>query len=147
MSSSRRLLALSWLALVGGAGCADLERGDPLPDAAAAADTGVVAGDGAAAVDGAAARTFARDVFPLLVDRCGRCHSNGGQAGDTDLVLGNDAAVGLVQVQKLIDLADPPASRLLTKGSGSGHGGGAAVAAGSPEYTVILEWISQGGAP
>jgi hypothetical protein len=129
------------------AACADLERGDPLPDASVAADTGTAPADGPGATDGAAQRSFARDVFPVLVDRCGRCHSNGGQAGDTDLVLGDDVAAGLVQARKLIDLQDPGASRLLTKGAGAGHGGGTAVAVGSPEYTVILEWISQGGAP
>jgi hypothetical protein len=62
-------------------------------------------------------------------------------------VLGDDVAAALVQVQKLIDPQQPAASRLLTKGAGAGHGGGTAVATGSPEYAVILEWISQGSAP
>jgi hypothetical protein len=146
MSSSPRLLLLGGLLAMTGAGCADLERGDPLPDAAAA-DAAVAPGDGAAAGDGTAARSFARDVFPLLVDRCASCHSSSGQAGDSDLVLGDDAAAALIQVQKIIDLQAPADSRLLSKGTGSGHGGGAAIAAGGPEYTVILEWISQGGAP
>jgi hypothetical protein len=143
--SSRAALLAGVLALAG-PGCADLERGDPLPDAAAP-DSGAGSTGDAASGDGAAARSFARDVHPLLVDRCRRCHSSSGEASDTDLVLSDDAAQDLVQVGKIIDPANPAGSRLLTKAAGMGHSGGTVLAAGSPEHQTIVEWISQGSAP
>ena len=125
--------------------CADLERGDPLPDAAAV-DTAAPATE-AGAEAGAAGRSFARDVHPLLVDGCARCHSRDGQAGNTTLLLTADAAADLPVVARFVNGDNPAGSRLLVKGAGMGHGGGAIFAAGSPEYRTILEWITQGSAP
>ena len=140
MSSRRLFLALT----AGLVTCADLERGgDPLP--AAPREAGAPEADGG---DGAGAvRSYARDVHPLLVDLCGRCHSSNGQASNTALVLGSDAARDLPQVQRLINPDNPAGSRLLVKGAGSGHGGGTILAAGTPEHLTILEWIRQGSAP
>ena len=43
---------------------------------------------------------------------------------------------------------DPAASsRLLSKLSGSGHGGGTIYPIGSTEYATILAWIQQGAPP
>jgi hypothetical protein len=138
---SSRTIAL--LCLI--AGCADFERGDPSPEPPPGQDAGTI-GDGAAGADGVAA-SFARDIHPILVDRCGRCHSSSGQASDTSLVLGSDANRDLPSVRKLVNLENPAASRLLIKGAGTGHGGGAILAATSAEYRAILQWISQGSAP
>jgi hypothetical protein len=127
------------------AGCADFERGDPSPEPPPGQDAG--AGDALGSTDGGATVSFAREVHPILVDRCGRCHSSGGEASDSALVLGSDPARDLDQVRKLVNAENPAASRLLVKGAGTGHGGGAIVAAGSAEYRMILQWVSQGSAP
>lgn len=139
--SSRRL-ALLLLLLI--SGCADLERGEPsppAPDAGATTDGAVTATDGGATV------SFARDVYPILVDRCARCHSSSGEASDTSFILGNDPARDLASVRKLVDPDDPAGSRLLVKAAGTGHGGGAILAPSSAEYQTILQWISQGSPP
>lgn len=141
MSSERAI----WLLLLGALACADLERGAPRPDAAVV-DTGAPATE-AGGETGAATRSFARDVHPLLVDGCARCHSSNGQASNTALLLTEDAARDLPAVARYLDQDSPPNSRLLSKGAGMGHGGGAVFAAGSPEYRTILEWITQGSAP
>jgi hypothetical protein len=130
-------------ALAAAMGCADLERGEP----AVPSSDGGAAGDVSASDGSPAARSFARDVRPLLIDGCGRCHSPGGQAADSALVLGEDAARDREAVLDLINPANPGASRLLSKGAGLGHGGGAIYGPGTPEYQIILEWISQGSAP
>jgi hypothetical protein len=127
------------------AGCADFERGDPSPAPPPTEDAG--AGDVLGATDGGATVSFARDVHPILVDRCGRCHSSNGQASDTTFVLGNDPARDLGPVRRLVDADNPAGSRLLIKGAGTGHSGGAILAASSAEYATILKWISQGSAP
>ncbi len=142
MSSER---ALSLLLLASALACADLERGDPLPDAAAA-DTGAPATE-AGSEGGAAARSFARDVHPLLVDGCARCHSRDGQASNTALLLTADAGADLPVVAQFVNNENPAGSRLLVKGAGMGHSGGAIYAVGTPEYQTILEWITQGSAP
>jgi hypothetical protein len=139
--SSRRITLLFLIA-----GCADFERGDPSPEPPPGQDGGTI-GDGAAGADGAAAFSFARDIHPILLDRCGRCHSSSGEASDTTLVLGSDVNRDLPLVRKLVNPEHPAASRLLIKGAGTGHGGGAILTATSGEYKAILQWISQGSAP
>ena len=148
MSSERtRTRGLVLLAFAGlsALGCADFSRGAPPisePDAAAP-DGGadVIAGGDATGL------SFAADVHGLLVDGCQRCHAAGGQAGDTDFVLSGDATADRAATVEFVDLDQPAASRLLSKGSGTGHGGGAVYAVGTPEYQTILEWISQGAMP
>jgi hypothetical protein len=142
LSSER---ALSLLLLAGALACADLERGDPLPDAATA-DTGAPATE-AGSEGGAAPLSFARDVHPLLFDGCARCHSRDGQASNTALLLTADAGADLPGVVQFVNSENPAGSRLLVKGAGMGHGGGAIYAVGTPEYQTILQWITQGSAP
>jgi mono/diheme cytochrome c family protein len=139
LSFDRRLLG----AVVALLGCADLERGAPLP-----AD----AGPDAAAVDGASdagapALSFARDVHRLLLDGCARCHAPGASAGNTGLLYVRDAAKDRESTISFINREQPASSRLLGKGAGQGHGGGAIYAAGSPEHRTILDWILQGASP
>jgi hypothetical protein len=50
-------------------------------------------------------------------------------------------------VVQFVNSENPAGSRLLVKGAGMGHGGGAIYAVGTPEYQTILQWITQGSAP
>jgi hypothetical protein len=143
MSSERALLLL---ALASGLACADLERGPPRPDAAAA-DTGGSSAEAGGGGETAASLSFARDVHPLLIDGCAPCHNSNGQASNTALLLTGDAARDLPVVNRYVDTSNPAGSRLLVKGAGMGHGGGAVYPTSSPEYRMILDWISQGSAP
>src|SRR3954470_3634476 len=140
MSSERRraarrpaVLALLAVAASGGTGCADLSRGDPSPMADAAAG-------GDAASSDAPAPSFATEVLPLLAP-CRTCHVAGGQAGDTALLFTADPAASYAAVVRLVDTPSPSASRLLSKASGNGHGGGAIFLPGSSQYQTILTWI------
>jgi hypothetical protein len=129
------------------AGCADLDRGAPV-DATAPADAGSGDSSGVDAADASAlAPSFARTVHPLLVDLCGRCHSDSGQASNSTLLLTNTAERDRAVVQRFINQENPAGSRLLVKAAGSGHGGGAIIATGTPEYRTIVDWITQGSAP
>jgi hypothetical protein len=145
MSSSRTVYLALALACLAGA-CADLDRGEPLP-IDAGADAGASGSDGGVEDGAAMASSFARNVHPLLLDLCARCHSASGQASNSGLVLAGDAGRDLTHVQRFINRDNPAGSRLLTKGAGTGHGGGAIVAPGTPEHRTILDWITQGSAP
>jgi hypothetical protein len=146
MSSERRSpgwrpLTVAMLAVAAGGfvGCADLSRGDPSPA------TTPDAGDAATGSD-AAALSYATDVLPLLAP-CMTCHVAGGQAGDTSLLFTADASASYAAVVRLVDTTSPAASRLLSKASGNGHGGGAIFLPGSSQYQTILTWIQQGAPP
>lgn len=144
MSSSLRVLVpLVLAACAGGAGCADFSRG---PDSPPAVDAGSddAAKDGGE--DGAAA-SFASTVHPLLISACQGCHAAGAQAGDTQLLLTGDTAADYATVSRFVNASSPAGSRLLSKASGNGHGGGTVLAAGSPEYQAVLDWIQQGALP
>ena len=134
-------------AAISAAACADFERGDPLASAPDALGDAGPPPDGGTSDASSAARSFARDVHPLLLEGCARCHSPNGQADDTALVLLNHPAGDRDAVLGLVNRDSPAASRLLSKGAGTGHGGGAIYTAGTPEYQTILEWITQGTAP
>jgi mono/diheme cytochrome c family protein len=117
-------------------GCADFSRG-PSP----------VVPDGGAPEGGTAnpdaAVSFA-DVEAILIGSCQRCHSAGGEAGDTTFLLTGDAAADYTTASKFVDVNTPASSRLLAKMSGNGHGGGTVHAAGTPEYQTVLRWIQEG---
>src|SRR5580765_545077 len=107
-------------------GCADFSRGP----AAVAVDAG--AGErGAPGPDGATSFAAVEDI---LIAGCQRCHSTGGEAGDTTLLLTGEATADLETVARFVDVNAPAASRLLAKMSGNGHNGGAVYAAATPEY-------------
>src|SRR3954468_5994301 len=140
MSSDRRARWSRWalVALVAGApvGCADFSRGatqlstDETPDAG---------GSG----DGQGTLSFATDVDPLLTI-CQNCHVPGGAASATSLLFAGNAATDYPTMLKFVDTSAPEGSRLLSKMSGNGHGGGTIYAAGTPEYETVLHWIQQG---
>jgi hypothetical protein len=153
MNSERARIAVALACALAAAACADLERGSSLPEAGMAPAPLVDAATPGPSADvggsdaGPPAPSFARDVHPLLLDLCARCHSEAGQASRTGLVLVKDAARDLAQVTKLIDRDNPAASRLLGKATGTGHEGGAVLMVGTPEYRTILAWITQGSLP
>jgi hypothetical protein len=63
------------------------------------------------------------------------------------LSLTEDAAADFATVSELIDTSAPADSRLLSKGTGNAHGGGAVLTTGTPDYQTILAWIAGGAAP
>jgi hypothetical protein len=140
MSSDRRVGFRRWaLVLVivaGGPGCADFSRGPAQMSTEGTPDGG---GTG----DGHGALSFATDVYPLFAI-CMNCHVPGGAASGTALVLNGNATADYPTVVKLVDTSAPAGSRILSKVSGNGHGGGTIYAAGSPEYETLLAWIQQG---
>ena len=143
MSSERRpplrRWALASLLVVAALGCADFSRGTTQISTGGAADGG---GTG----DGQGALSFATDVYPLLTP-CMNCHVPGGAASTTSLLFSHNAATDYTTVLQFADTSAPAGSRILSKLSGNGHGGGTIYAAGSPEYETILQWIQQGAPP
>ena len=123
-------------------GCADFSRGS------AQVSTGGTGGtaDGGGTGDGQGAGSFATDVYPLL-SPCMNCHVPGGAASTTSLLFSGNAATDYTTVLQFVDTSAPAGSRILSKLSGNGHGGGTIYAAGSPEYETILQWIQQGAPP
>jgi hypothetical protein len=99
--------------------------------------------DGGGTGDGQGALSFATDVYPLLTV-CMNCHVPGGAASDTSLIFSGNAAMDYATVLPFVDTSAPAGSRILSKVSGNGHGGGTIYAAGSQEYETILSWIQQG---
>ena len=120
-------------------GCADFSRGP----AAVAVDAGAGEG-GAANPDGATSFAAVEDV---LISGCQRCHSTGGEAGDTTFLLTGEAAADLDTVTRFVDVNAPAASRLLAKMAGNGHNGGAVYAPATPEYQTVLRWVQEGARP
>jgi hypothetical protein len=137
--TSERAARIAFVLLAVLAGCAEFSRGPAL----AGVDAGAVEG-GAVSPD--AAVSFA-DVHGILIGTCQRCHTDGGEAGDTTFLLTGDAAADLVATSRFVDVSAPTSSRLLAKMAGSGHGGGTLYAAGTPEYETVLRWIQEGARP
>jgi hypothetical protein len=140
MSSERRLVRLLLTATLASAACADLSRGPEPALADAGADAQGPATDGATV-------SYAAAVHPLMTGTCMRCHVQGGQAGDTPLLLTGDAAADYAVTVPYVDTAAPASSRLLSLMSGHGHGGGVVFAETTPEYGVFLRWIQGGALP
>jgi hypothetical protein len=136
LSSELRLLVACVLALA----CADLERG---PAAATGMNDAGLHGDAV----GPGAGVGFHAVRALLVRDCASCHAAGKEAGRSALVLGMDAALDLEALRPLVDQANPAGSRLASKATGLGHGGGSIWAAGSPEHATLLSWIRGGALP
>jgi mono/diheme cytochrome c family protein len=142
MSSDRYLSPPAWalapFLAVAALGCADFSRGGPAMDTGEAADAGAT-GDGGAL-------SFAADIYPLLTI-CQNCHVPGGAASSTSLIFSGNAATDYPTVLQFVATATPASSRILSKVSGNGHGGGTIYAAGTTQYETILAWIQQGAPP
>lgn len=142
MSSERRRghrrWALAPFLVAATLGCADFSRGRPSMDAGETAEAGGTSDGGAV--------SFATDIYPLLTT-CMSCHVPGGAAADTSLIFSGNAAADYTNVQQFVSTSAPASSRLLSKVSGNGHGGGTIYAAGTTQYETILAWIQQGAPP
>jgi len=123
------------------AGCADFSRGAP-----ARAEMGGSGGTGDAGDREAGTLSFATDVYPLLTP-CQTCHAPSGAASTSALIFSGSAATDYPSVTRFVDTSAPASSRLLSKMSGNGHGGGTVYASGTPEYETISSWIHQGAPP
>lgn len=132
---ARRRWALAPLLLATAVGCADFSRGGP------AADTS----DAGATHDGGAL-SFSTDIAPLL-GLCKNCHVPGGAASASGLIFTGDAGTDYQTVLQFVNTSAPASSRILSKASGNGHGGGTIYAAGTNQYATILAWIQQGAPP
>jgi hypothetical protein len=89
--------------------------------------------------------TYEGDVYPILWPECSACHKAGGSAGNTALVLTNDADADYDMIFSLVTPGDPDASLLLQEASGAtSHLGGSALPETSIEYQTIAAWVEQG---
>lgn len=143
--NSKQRITIAALAFVA---CADYRRGrsehdEPEPDASASSTAD--AGRDAAAGD--VGPSFAVAIEPLLRASCSRCHAASAQASGTALVLSGVAQDDFAQVVRLVTVASPASSRLVTKARGDGHGGGAIWPQGSPELQLVTQWITFGARP
>ena len=138
MTSSARCARWLIAALVG-VGCAPFERGERrvAPNA-----------DGGLPDAGAADISFEVDVLPVLLDRCGICHREGGSGtASKKYVLTEEPEVDHATVLALVDLEAPGASRLLEKARGEEHVGGAALPEDAADYALVRDWIAAGAPP
>src|SRR6476620_5122649 len=111
-------------------------------------------GDADATRSAPATLSFELDVMPLLTARgCnqGACHGKSrGQNGFQLSLLGFDADFDYAALTqqargRRVFPAAPERSLLLQKATATlPHGGGVRLEKGSPDYKVILDWISQG---
>ena len=91
----------------------------------------------ALAVEATAQVGFATHVDDLIETSCRGCH-DGGFAF---------AIGGYSSVVSLTNVANPPASLLLSRARGEFHTGGTIWSTGDPEYLTTLRWIEGGVDP
>jgi hypothetical protein len=95
---------------------------------------------------GPAAPSFQRAIHPLLMTTCKPCHTAGGPAQASHLLLTGDATADHHAVVRFVNVRDPDASALLAKVSGATlHGGGAPWPSAGAPYQRVSAWI-RGGA-
>ena len=134
MRSDRSIVITLCLALVG---CADFKRGEYWEEDEEEAEGADTEG-----------YSYEADVHPLLDSGCERCHGDGGSAATTAFfITPADVESSYMSTLQFVDVADPEGSRLLSKASGNGHGGGTIYDDQSGEYAVILSWIEVGAPP
>lgn len=147
MRSKRQAVAL----LLFGAllGCAAYDRGDDftppeVPNSAPDPGDGSDGGDNG---DGSMSLSYASDIQTLVIADCSECHASDGQASGTELLYVDSTDEDYQTTLQFIDESNPSNSRLLTKASGGGHGGGAVYPETSDEYQTVLTWIEGGALP
>jgi hypothetical protein len=90
--------------------------------------------------------SFIRAIHPLFLATCKACHTAGGAAGATSLLLTGDPEADHRLLARFADVHDAEASKLLQKATGAAlHGGGAPWPVGSGPYERVLAWV-RGGA-
>jgi hypothetical protein len=113
------------------AGCADFQRGPAPIDGGANPDS--VVKD----------LTFEAQVYPILLMRCGGCHSESHEAGLSDLLLTANARLDRATILAFVTPGRPEQSQLLIEGSGgNSHMGGIRISPDSPEYATVSAWIA-----
>ncbi|MEO1481905.1 MAG: hypothetical protein AAFU77_07345 [Myxococcota bacterium] len=136
-----------WIAAVA---CADLERGAasaPTADANLNSNEASAGDNNNNGTDPVESLSFAEDIHGALLRDCQTCHASDGQASGTELVYQDDVNADFATTLMFIDESSPADSRLLTKASGRGHGGGATYPTTSSEYDLVLRWIAGGALP
>jgi hypothetical protein len=92
-------------------------------------------------------RYYRPDVKAILQSRCAVCHVAPGLPAATaayNVTMTNDTTDHTTTRSK-VNLTTPSMSLLLAKAIGQqNHLGGPVIQAGSPDYNVLLEWVSQG---
>lgn len=90
--------------------------------------------------------TYTSDVKPILMARCGSCHSGTALPAAVNAygLTFNDDVTDHQETVNRVNPQTPDASLLLTKATGNAHGGGAILTAGSAEHTTIIQWIQAG---
>jgi len=90
-------------------------------------------------------KLFSKDIFPILQTNCTTsCHSTGGLAGDTALII-TDVSTTYTGVKTLVDTLNASNSKILLKPTEQvSHTGGKVFDTNSTQYSVILSWISSG---
>ncbi|MCO5166409.1 MAG: hypothetical protein M9894_08595 [Planctomycetes bacterium] len=86
------------------------------------------------------------DVRAILQARCTSCHvaPNNPQAVTALEMNFSDDQATFNRLQTRVNTGNPAQSLLITKATGTSHGGGTAVAMGSNEYNSLVEWVRQG---
>lgn len=110
-------------------------------DASASSSTAAPAGE-AAPVEVYQGPTFARDIHPLLMANCAACHEPEGMAHESAYGLQPNAAAHYARVRPLVNPADPEASLLYQRATGTDHD--EVLGASSAEGRLLLEWIRLG---
>ncbi len=93
---------------------------------------------------------FAREVQPVLASACAGCHERVGRGGRLLLASGADpetVAANYDAVRAFVTPGAPERSPLLLAPlapaeGGTGHGGGAVLAAASPEWRALQAWVA-----
>jgi hypothetical protein len=87
---------------------------------------------------------FAGRVHESLLGACRPCHAAGGVAAATRLLLDGQPEHDHAATRRLVDLANPRGSLLLTKATGNQHGGGPTITTSSDIYRRVAQWIASG---
>lgn len=94
---------------------------------------------------GPAGPSFTRAIHPLFMATCKACHTAGGAAAATPLILTGDPEADHRVLARFADVHAPQTSKLLQKASGEApHGGGAPWPTTSAPYERVLAWIRAG---
>jgi mono/diheme cytochrome c family protein len=91
--------------------------------------------------------TFDEHIVPIL-SRCAACHVDGGFFAGIPVDFSQGNSNLFTDVLARVNLGDPQSSLLLTKSTGSNHGGGRSLNRESPSgeenYQTILNWLING---
>ncbi len=99
---------------------------------------------------GLAGVDFVSAILPIYASICRSCHNGAGASPDFD---GPGTVIDSAEYNEAVyrsfagraAVIDPPNSLLFQKATGAiSHGGGPALAFGTPQRTAVLDWISQG---